>query len=95
MNEQPANLRVLSLSTSGDGAVLADNAEVINGLLADYNEGVPGGNGAPGIDLTSFSSKGGCSLSTGRRAPVPVPLALGFVALLGAGWLRRRATQAR
>jgi hypothetical protein len=98
VNEQPANLRVLSLTTSGEGAVLADNSEVINGLLATYNQGVPGGNsaGVPGSGATSFDSNDGCSLSTARRsAPSPVPFVAGFVSLIGAGWLRRRANRAR
>jgi hypothetical protein len=106
VNEQPANFRVLSLTTSGEGAVLADNSEVINGLLATYNEGVPGGNAVaepggnavagPGQDMTSFDSKDGCSLSKGQRpAPLPMPFVAGFVSLIGAGWLRRRANRAR
>jgi hypothetical protein len=93
VNEQPANLRVLSLTTSGEGAVLTDNSEVINGLLATYNEGVPGGDAAR-VPESSYGSNGGCSLSTGQRpAPLPVPFVAGFVSLVGAGWLRRRANQ--
>jgi hypothetical protein len=98
VNEQPANLRVLSLTTSGEGAVLADNSEVINGLLATYNDGVPGGSesGVPGSTVTSYDSNDGCSLSKGQRpAPLPLPFVAGFTALISAGWLRRRANLRR
>jgi uncharacterized protein DUF2330 len=85
LNDQPPNLRVLTLAASGEGAVLADNTETINGLLDTYNERVPGSGGHD-------ASGGFCDLGAGPR-PVspPVPLALSLGAILGAGLLRLRS----
>jgi hypothetical protein len=101
---QPANFRVLSLSTTGEGAVLADNAEVITADLAAYNAGVPGSSGSvmggaanPGTGMTGNDgvvtrhSSGACSVVAGRaRAAAPLPFAASLALLVGAGWLRRR-----
>jgi hypothetical protein len=85
VNDQPPNLRVLTLSTSGEGAVLADNTETINGLLTTYNASVPGSGGHD-------DSGGFCDLGAGPRpASPPLPLALSLGAVLGAGLLRQRA----
>jgi hypothetical protein len=40
-DEQPANVRVLSLGATGSGQVMQDNAETIDGMLATYNASVP------------------------------------------------------
>jgi hypothetical protein len=111
VDEQPANFRVLTLSTTGDGAVLADNGEIINAELAAYNAGVPGvttmvempGVDTPGIDtpgagaevgddgVMTYHSNDACSLRPSRGNEPPASFAAGLAALLGAGWLRRRA----
>jgi MYXO-CTERM domain-containing protein len=96
VNDQPPNLRVLTLAASGEGAVLADNGELINDLLATYNAGVPGPDGEPvgvaGPSTIRDGDSGFCSLGAGPRpTSPPVPLALGLGALFGAGLLRRRA----
>jgi hypothetical protein len=45
VDDQPANLRVLTLSSAGSGLVSEDNAEVIGQMLEDYNDTIP----APGV----------------------------------------------
>jgi uncharacterized protein DUF2330 len=83
VNEQPPNLRVLTLATSGEGAVVADNSDLIDSMLADYNDGIP-------TSRELGDSGGFCSLpagSSGRGAPLPLALSLG--ALLAAIGLRR------
>jgi len=80
--EQPPNVAIRTLSASGEGAVVADNGDIIGDLLASYNAGVPS---------TSGSSGGFCNMSP---APRSTPLALG---LLGAAfgvmtWRRRRSS---
>jgi Uncharacterized protein conserved in bacteria (DUF2330) len=98
ISTQPANFRVLSLSTTGDGAVLADNTEVINAGLASYNAGVLSPDGVPGTTtgsdgVTTYHSSDSCSLSAGQRpSSPPLPFAVSLASLLGACWLRRRAT---
>jgi hypothetical protein len=83
---QPANLRVLTLASSGNGQVLVDNTETINGLLADYNDTQP----APSpIDSPSIIVHDGCTLGTGphsSRTPVGM-LATALTVLIAA---RRR-----
>jgi hypothetical protein len=103
VDEQPANFRVLTLSTTGDGAVLADNAELINAELAAYNAGVPSpdtpsvvtpGMGAVvGNDgVMTYHSNDACSLRPSRgERPLHGSFAAALAALIGAGWLRRRA----
>ena len=41
VDAQPANLRVLTLSATGTGAVAEDNSDKINSMLATYNAAVP------------------------------------------------------
>jgi uncharacterized protein DUF2330 len=84
--EQPANYQVLVLAKSGEGEVVADNAETIDGLLATYNADVP----SPAA--SGAASDGGmCALgSQAARPGGRWPLATALVALLGACWLRRR-----
>jgi len=77
---QPANQRVLMLSTSGEGRVVEENSEQIASSLAEYNAHVPG---AP--DRGGF-----CSLQSApeiRGSGSAWSLAL---AALSLGWLRRR-----
>lgn len=84
---EPANFRVLTLSSSGGGRVVEDNADEINAQLAAYNEGLPSPRGT-----SSESDRGGfCSLGSapGSRRP-PAPLWLALSGLLGAVWVRRR-----
>jgi hypothetical protein len=103
VSEQPANFRVLTLSTTGEGAVLADNAELINTDLSTYNAGVPGGDspslGTDGMPSGIFDNGGiarpqsndACSSSAAAlpvRTPVPFVTILGT--LIGAACLRRR-----
>jgi hypothetical protein len=105
VSEQPANFRVLTLSTTGEGAVIADNAEVITADLSAYNAGVPGidrpvpGGGVDtpstgsmmGDDRVASHSSGACSLGAGHARGIgPVPFAASLAILAGAGWLRRR-----
>jgi hypothetical protein len=80
---QPPNFRVLTLAAAGDGAVVADNSEVIGDMLATYNAGIPG---------PSSADRGGfCSLRLGApRSSAPFPIALAWAGLLGAAWLRRK-----
>jgi hypothetical protein len=89
--DQPANYQVLVLAKSGEGEVVADNAETIDGLLATYNAGVPSAASA------MPSSDGGmCALgSQGARPGTRLPLATALFTLLGACWLRRRKAGAR
>ncbi len=84
--EQPANFRVLTLSTSGDGVVLEDNESEINGLLSAYNATVP----SPGAQ-----SGGLCALSAppGER-PSSSWLSTGLWGVFGLAWLRRRRSSA-
>ncbi len=88
VDQQPANFRVVSLAASGEGVVVADNGEVINQLLGDYNAAVV----PVGTDLMQ-SGGGACALSPlgryGRRAPAA--LGAGLWGLLGLALLRRRA----
>jgi hypothetical protein len=89
--EQPANYQVLQLARSGEGEVVADNAEAIDGLLANYNESVPSTAG-----MTGTSEGGMCALgSRGARPGTRLPLAAALVTLLGAAWLRRRKAGAQ
>lgn len=78
---QPANQRVLMLSTSGEGRVVQDNGDQIASNLVEYNANVPG---AP--DRGGF-----CSLQSapGTRSGAGA-WSFGLAALAGIGWLRRR-----
>lgn len=70
--DQPANFRVLSLAASGDGAILADNAAVIDGKLAAYNgTQPPHPSGAGAVDSQGMSivaHDSGCSLGPAQSA---------------------------
>ncbi|HWO10472.1 MAG TPA: hypothetical protein VNN80_13365, partial [Polyangiaceae bacterium] len=79
---QPPNLRVLSLSSSGEGAVLADNTATIVQMLDTYNAGIPSPDG--------HASGGLCSLPPGARSSTSGPLALALGAVLGVTARRRR-----
>jgi hypothetical protein len=77
--DQPANQRVLMLSTSGEGRVLEDNSEAIASGLSSYNASVP----VP-------EERGGfCSLRTGPRGS-GAPGGLVLAGLASASWWRRR-----
>ena len=85
IDAQPANFRVLTLSNSGAGRVVDDNADEINTQLAAYNEALP--SGSSGSTGSASAGRGGfCSLG---RTPSQ-PLALTLPGLLGVAWLRRR-----
>jgi hypothetical protein len=96
VNDQPPNLRVLQLSNSGAGAVLADNRVQIEAQLARYNDsvmrGVPGvPSDTPGTGETRDG--GGCSFSVSRLTLTRV-VGWGAAALLLAfAGVRRRAAQ--
>jgi len=83
VSAQPANFRVLTLSNSGAGRVVDDNADEINTQLAAYNESLPG-SGAASEERGGFCSLGRAS------GPPSVPLGLSLPGLLGVAWLRRR-----
>ena len=96
--DQPANFRVLSLSTSGEGRVVEDNAPEIDLGLSRYNATLAGS----GSDTDSTASDGSgrvksrrsgfCALSAGPQpSGSALPLGIGLAALLGAGRLRRRS----
>jgi hypothetical protein len=91
LDVEPANLRVLTLSSSGTGRVLEDNSDEINTQLAAYNEGVRSSESA-----AADSGRGGfCSLgrSPGQSGPgqsgPAAPLWLALSACIGAAWARR------
>jgi hypothetical protein len=82
VDRQPPNFRVLTLAAAGEGAVVADNTDVISDMLATYNAGIPG---------PSSDSGGFCNLGLGaRRSSEPLHLAFLGVGLLGVAWLRRK-----
>jgi Uncharacterized protein conserved in bacteria (DUF2330) len=78
VNDQPPNLRVLQLSNSGAGAVLADNRVQIEAQLAEYNDSVMSGVPVLPSDTPPFDTiatreyGGGCSFSVSRLAPTRV-----------------------
>jgi hypothetical protein len=78
--EQPPNVAIRTLSATGEGAVVADNGDTIDDMLASYNAGVPS---------TSGGSGGFCTMSP---APRSMPLALVVLggALGAMTWRRRR-----
>jgi hypothetical protein len=85
VDDQPPNFRVLMLSASGEGEVVADNSALIDDMLADYNAGVPRPKG---------DSDGFCNLATGPLASrasggLAAPAAWALALLLGASRLRR------
>ncbi len=53
--DQPANFRVLTLSESGPGVVLKDNATQINQMLASYNDSLPATVGSPPDPMNPLS----------------------------------------
>jgi Uncharacterized protein conserved in bacteria (DUF2330) len=81
VGDQPPNFRVLTLAAAGDGAVVADNSELISEMLGDYNSGVP----RPSGDSGGFCNLGAAGAP--RRAALPAVLVLGL--LVGASGLRR------
>jgi hypothetical protein len=84
VDEQPANFRVLTLSSSGAGRVVDDNADEINTQLVVYNQSLSSPSSGGSAERGGF-----CSL--GRASDQPrAPLALTVPGLLGAAWLRRR-----
>jgi uncharacterized protein DUF2330 len=92
VTEQPANYQVLVLAKSGEGEVVADNAEAIDGWLTTYNAIVP----SPASSAMAGSQGGMCALgSQAARPGTRVPLATTLFTLLGACWLRRRKAGAQ
>jgi hypothetical protein len=89
LNAEPANFRVLTLSDSGSGRVVEDNADAINAQLASYNASVPSGSASDGGG--GFCSLG--SVPRPSRLP-PAPLWLALSALLGGVYVRRRRARA-
>jgi hypothetical protein len=87
VDDQPANFRVLSLAASGEGVVVADNGELIDELLGDYNAmAVPRG-------MDPIQSGGGaCAIAPVGDAARSAPAAFGagLWGLLGLAWLGRR-----
>lgn len=105
-NDQPPNRRVLQLSNSGAGTVLADNSATIGTQLVQYNESVM--SGVPMVDrmpaVTPDSATpgtgpivvhdDGCSL--GARSFDPAGVAgWGAAVLVVLGGLRRRGAHPR
>ena len=97
VNTQPPNLRVLQLSTTGSGAVLADNSAQIAAQLTQYNDSVVSGNPMPdptgpsGDPTRPPSGDDGCSVTVVPLTPHwvgwgSVALVLG---LAGLRWGRR------
>ena len=80
LGAQPANARVLALSTSGEGAVLTDNSALISSAVADYNETVP----------SISSSSGLCGLGAGPSSRWALGLLVVGSALGGLALRRRR-----
>jgi hypothetical protein len=93
VSEQPPNFRVLTLATSGDGAVVDDNAAAISAMLADYNDSVPTPSG-------SANDGGFCDITgpvgAGRsRSAAPAWLALAVGVLLQRARARSRRGASR
>jgi hypothetical protein len=83
LGAQPANVRVLALSTSGAGEVIADNRALINAAADDYNAAFPA--------ASSDSGSGLCAASPGSSSGAgPGLLALAASLLGGVALLRRR-----
>jgi hypothetical protein len=77
---QPANFRISTQATSGEGVVLEDNSAEIKGELAKYNATIP----------DPKSDSGLCSVSAGQTSRGAAPALSALAAVLGSAWLRRR-----
>jgi hypothetical protein len=91
VDNQPPNFRVLTLATTGEGAVVADNSALIEDMLAGYNAGVPRPKGDSGGFCNLGAGAGAANASRGSALPAALTLAL--ATLLGAR--RRRAHRPR
>jgi len=106
-NNQPPNRRVLQLSSSGAGTVLADNSATIGTQLVEYNDAVM--SGVPMVDRmptttpdTTMPGTGpivlhddeGCSFGAGSFGPAGVA-GWGAVVLVVLRRVRRRRAQPR
>lgn len=106
-SDMPVNLRVLQLSTSGEGEIETDNAELIASLLTDLDIGdampqlADPVNGSAStvvpVEDDGASGSGGCSVATqGQRASTGGNRAdLGWLGLLGLPLLFRRRMSRR
>jgi hypothetical protein len=79
MSEQPANFRILRQGETGDGRVMEDNAGSIDGMLDDYNDGIPSTRGRS-------NESDGCAVGPRHVISVTPWVLLGLAALA----LRRR-----
>ncbi|HTV19854.1 MAG TPA: hypothetical protein VMG12_14315, partial [Polyangiaceae bacterium] len=104
VDEQPPNLRVLQLGTTGAGAVLADNRAEIEAQLGAYNDSVMSddpttGSMMPGLggDVRTLSNDScaiGAPFAASRRTGWAGAALL--LSMLGLGWRRRaRLTSSR
>jgi hypothetical protein len=84
MSEQPANFRILRQGESGDGRVVEDNADSIDGMLDDYNSGIPSTRGRR-------DTSDGCTVGA-HHVGSSVPWLL--AALVAFAWRRRRSARA-
>jgi len=87
VSDQPPNFRVLTLATSGDGAVVDDNAAAISAMLADYNDSVPTPAGSADDGFCDLAAPIGAGRS---RSAAPAWLALAVGVLLQRARSRRR-----
>jgi hypothetical protein len=90
---EPANFRIRTLATTGEGRVLADNSDAIHADLAAYNAGIPTPSGSTDAPSSDTGGSGGlCTL----RAPGSgsgrdlVSTSVALAALASFGWARRR-----
>jgi hypothetical protein len=93
--EMPANLRILQLSTSGQGAIYQDNGELIGELLTNQFGGAdPTGAGGAGSGDPNAGgrarSSGGCSVAAMPAALDGGLAAVGLLLSAGAVAFRRR-----
>jgi hypothetical protein len=110
VNDQPPNLRVLQLSNSGAGVVLADNKTLIEAQLTQYNDsimsaapmgtgGMPSTTGVPpgmGGNGVVIHESGGCSFGVPRVTPARMGMAGAAALLLALSGLGwRRAPRGR
>jgi hypothetical protein len=87
VSEQPPNLRVLTLASSGDGAVVDDNAAAISAMLSDYNDSVPTPPGSADDGFCDIALPVGAGRS---RSAAPAWLALAVGVLLQRARARSR-----
>jgi MYXO-CTERM domain-containing protein len=74
--DQPANMRILRQGESGEGRVVEDNSDDIQGMLEAYNDTIPTASGG-----SRKSSDSGCNLRGGSASGAPwVLLALVLLA---------------